>query len=311
MSLTEEQQAIRRTGVGASEIAGLVGMSPYVKPIDIFDRKVNGDHFAGNRHTERGEFFELPTAQWWAHRNGASLRTVGTLRHPKRPIIIATPDFIADLAGDELDLEVKVPGPRTWSQWGTPGTDEAPPMYVVQLQYTMAVTGHERGVIIAPIDGDLAEYPIRADAELQEMLMTAAEDFWREHVEPRRPPPPDASENYTAFLKRRFEEPRGPVRVADHEAELWARKLRIARREVAKWEEEEKLARQHLESIIGEADGVDGDGWSVRWSYVKGRAVIDYASLLADLSVPKETVERFTTRTPYRRFTCKFPEGEK
>lgn len=307
MSLTPQQLEMRRTGIGASEVAALVGLNPYARPIDVYSRKVDGEAFDGNRHTERGEWFERPTADWWAARNRATIRTVGTLRHPKRPIVLATPDFLATLeAGGELALEIKVPGPRTFAQWGVPGTDEAPPWYVAQVQYTLAVCGLDRGVIAAPIDGELAEYPIAADAELQGMLMDAAERFWRDHVEPRRPPPPDASDNYSAFLRRRFETSKGPVRRADAVSSEWAARFREARAERERWEEQEKLARQHLEAAIGDAEGIDGNGWSVRWPWVKGRTEVNWKALIEEAGVSRALVEKHTGQgKPYRRFTMK------
>src|SRR5688500_16450805 len=93
--LTDEQLKLRLTGVTGSEIAALVGMNPYVQPIEIWEGKMNPRPSLDNHHTLRGKFYERPTADWWAHLHGATLRETGTLVHPRNPIVIATPDFIA------------------------------------------------------------------------------------------------------------------------------------------------------------------------------------------------------------------------
>ena len=57
--LTDAQRAMRLTGVGASEVAAIVGESPYGGPLSVYLEKVDPEHgFAGNFATRRGHALE-------------------------------------------------------------------------------------------------------------------------------------------------------------------------------------------------------------------------------------------------------------
>lgn len=308
--LTPEQLAIRAKGIGGSEIGAIVGEHPYMRPIDVWRGKMGEKDEPDSFHLERGQFFERPTAEWYAHRHDAQLRTVGTLVHPSRPIVIATPDFLAKSSTVEIDLSIKVPGARTRHHWGAIGTDEAPPYAVVQVQWELLILeqlhGIRSAVIVAPLDGDLAEFPVLADAELQAGLVEAAERFWRDHVVTKRPPAPDASPAYTEWIKKRWPKSEGQTLFATDEAEGWAQRLRAARAARKRAEEDEGKAEQWLKAHIGDSDGIVGSDWSISYKSTKGRPSTDWKSLTAGLGIGSETIDRFTHRVPYRVFRPKF-----
>lgn len=309
--LTEEQLKLRLTGIGGSEIGALVDLHPYMKPIDVYASKVHPNREGDNFHTERGKFFERPTADWWAHRHEAALREVGTLIHPDHRVVLATPDFLArPTAGAELDLSVKCPGPRTRHHWGELGSDEVPPYAYAQVQWELAILeklhGITRAVVVAPLDGDLAEFPIDADRDLQDHLIGAAERFWRDHVAKRNPPPPDASKEYTEFIRKAFPESGPGLPQADAEALLAAQELRRAKMAKKVADEAEARARQVLEMKIGNGGGLVGPDWKITFKLTKGKPALDLAGLVAELKIPQSAIDRHTKRKPYKTFRATF-----
>src|SRR4051812_24779541 len=132
MTLTPDQLKMRLSGIGGSEIAVVVGISPYAGFIDVWAVKVEGRVFEGNAATRRGQILEPAVAAWYAEETGAQLREVGTIRHPTREIALATPDRIATLAGSERLVEIKTANLRQIDKWGEPGTDEVPAQYLAQ-----------------------------------------------------------------------------------------------------------------------------------------------------------------------------------
>lgn len=312
MPLTDEQLRLRLTGIGGSEIAAIVGEDPYKRPIDVCLAKWDPQPSEDTHHTERGKFFERPTADWWAHRHGAKLRETGTLIHPKHRIVLATPDFVAMRDGGELDLSVKVPGPRTLHRWGEPGTDEVPPYAYLQVQWELAILGDlhgiTRAVVVGPhgANGDLAEYPIEADRDLQDHLIGSAERFWKDHIEPKRPPPPDASEAFTGYIRKRFPESGAAFVKADAEACSAAQRLQKARAALVAAEREESTARQLLEMKIGNADGIEGPGWRISFKMTKGRPSTDWSKLCEGAGITQAVIDSFTSRTPFRQFRVSF-----
>lgn len=309
MGLSEAQKRLRLQIVGGSEIGSLLGLSRYGTPITVFASKrpdLALPESVDNHHTRRGTFLESGVAAWGAHDFKAELRQVGTLRHPSIAHIGCTPDYLATPDGSaEEDWSIKVPGPRAFEEWGESGTDEVPAYAYAQLQYELitvrALFGVERGRILAPVDGELRVYPVAADAEFQALCIEAVARFWT-FVERGTPPPPDASSGYDSYLKRRFPKDIGAVMPADDECERWARLYRDAREQLAVYERQEALARQHLETAIGDAQGMVGEGWKVSWRQSKGRAYTDWAAVCAEAQVPPAVVERHTRRAPIRAF---------
>jgi putative phage-type endonuclease len=96
MGLTPEQLELRRSGIGGSDIAAILGLSPYATPLDVFRSKVENYVQSDSWAFRRGRLLEPVVAQIYAEETGAMLREVGTLRHPDRSIVLATPDRIAD-----------------------------------------------------------------------------------------------------------------------------------------------------------------------------------------------------------------------
>ena len=316
MTLTDEQKKRRRLGIGGSEIAALVGAHKYMRPIDVYATKVEGREVEDNEHMERGRFFERPTAEWYAHRTGATLRETGTIVHPDNPLVICTPDFLAKAGGAEHDLSIKVPGPRTYGEWGEDGTDQAPDAYLLQVQWELIplqrLEGIAEAVIAAPVDGQLRRYPVKADLECQSWLIEAAERFWRNHVEPKRPPDPDASDNYSEFIRAKYPREDGPIIRADADAEQWAAELARARADLADAEGRETNARNWLMSIIGPAAGIEGEGWRIHYKTTKPARKVQWEALARHLGATDADIEGFTTPgKSYRTFRPTFKRGDK
>jgi putative phage-type endonuclease len=269
--LTDEQRAMRRTGIGGSEIAAVVGLDPYRTPLDVYLGKVEGYEEPDNAAMERGRFLEAGVAAWYAHRTGRVLMPCSTIRHPSTPVLLCTPDRIGMLDGHRpRDLSIKVPGPYVREQWGEAGTDEVPVAYAAQVQLELFILvalemSEPIADLAAPVDGDLRIYTLTADPELQAMLVEGAERFWRDHVEPRKPPPLDHTPSSARWLTRRFQRDTQPLRKATLEDEVLAAELQEALAVAAEATDRATLLEHHMRERIGETSGIEGAGWRVTW----------------------------------------------
>ncbi len=319
MSLTEEQLAMRLTGVGGSEVAAVCGLNPFAGPFDVYRAKVEGHVIEDNEHMERGRFFERPTAEWYAHRNGATLQEAGTLRHPKHSIVLATPDFLASLAGGRrLDLSIKVPGPNAQRLWGEPGTDECPMPAFVQVQWELfileALEGITEAVVAAPIFGELREFPVRADREFQGNLLEHVERFWADHIEPKKPPPIDGTAACSEWLRQRFEAHDGLILAADMETTLIASRLQAARLAQKKGAADEEEAKNLLIARMKDvgAEGMAGEGWKVSFRLAKGGVETDWKAVALACNAPEHIVQACTRiKQGSRRFVPTFSKESK
>lgn len=300
--LTEEQKKMRKTGVGGSEAPALLGLHPYLKPIDVWRSKLDPSYSVVETGPMlRGTFYEAPTADWFAYVHKASLREVGTIRHPREEIVICTPDRLATIRGEEIDLSIKVPGDYALEDWGADGSDEVPDYAHLQVQYELiplgVLYGIKRAVIAAPVRGELRTYPIEADADIQAGLLDAAKRFWRDHILTGTPPPPDASESYGEWLSARYVNGSAPPVPASPELARVVEDLRHLKAHRKELETQEQALRNRLLATIGDASGVEG---LCTYRITKGRASTNWAGVCAEAGVSPALIEKHTSRTPYR-----------
>lgn len=266
-TLTERQQAVRATGIGASEIAAVAGLHPTKRPIDVYAEKVGEvPPFEGNEDTRWGQRLERVVAEAWLEEHpGKSIFTPGTLRHREHAFAVASPDRIVVPEGRrardtwEQALEIKNVALYRAEGFGEEGTDEVPEHMLVQVQWQLEVADLPRGVLVPLIGGNrMRQYPIERDRELGAMLLEVAGRFWADHIEPRVPPRVDGSRSYATFLRKRFPAVTGPMLPPTPELEELVGLVREAKRAAKAAAAVEAEAANRLRATIGEAEGIEG-----------------------------------------------------
>jgi putative phage-type endonuclease len=311
--LTDEQQKLRATGVGGSEVSALLGLNPHRSAIDVWRRKVGeAEPDADNHHTERGRFLEPGLREWASHTLGEYFEPSTTMVHPEHRRVIATPDGVLREGGRVVEvLELKAPGPRTWHEWGT-GDDDAPLRYVVQTAQEMLVSGARRGRIGALIDGELRIYTIHRDSDLDKLLVERIEDFWTRYVETRTPPPVDGSQSSREWLTARYPTSTREMVPANRELTELVERLAATEAVYKTAESERELLQQQIKAALGDAYGVEVPGvGKVTYGATKGKTTTDYKGLVESLGVPDETIAQFTrTGKGHRTFRLWPAKGE-
>jgi predicted phage-related endonuclease len=261
LGLSEKQQQIRLSGVGASEVFDVLngGIATYARKVG------DAEPFEGNTLTEFGHRIERVIGEAWAERHpGLRLYTPGTLRHPEHEWALASPDRVVATPGhgrparaDWLSLlEIKTVffAGREFGE----GADEIPERYLVQVAWQHEVADIEDATLVALVNGDYREYPIARDRELGGMLLDVVGRFWRDNVLARVPPPVDGSAAYTAFLRRRHPEDAAPPLPATPALRDLVAKLNEAKEAAKKAKEAESLAGNLLRAALGDATGIEG-----------------------------------------------------
>lgn len=266
MSLTAEQKALRRSGIGSSEIGSILGVSRW-PVINVWRSKLMPDlDEPETEDQKRGRILEPAVAQWYAEETGARLEEPGTLRHPAKTLVLATPDRIAHLNGARRTVELKT---AVWTQqgeWGDAGTDQVPMGYLVQVNWEMACTGDAEADLAVLIGGhDFRIYHLTRDDELLGMAFEAAEKWWRNHVVTQRPPDVDGSRAYSDFLAARYPREQKPMLAATPEVEKLMGEIRALEAHVGTSEAALALAKNKLRDLISDAEGIVGNGWQVTW----------------------------------------------
>lgn len=177
MNAREDWLMARRSGIGGSDVAAILGLSKWKTPYSVWQDKVGqGVEIEDNAPMKWGRALEPVIRQEYAEATGrVVLQPTDMLRHPKYEFMLANLDGMTE---DRRVVEIKTA--RSAQGWGEPGSDQVPQDYMFQVQHYMAVTGFEVADVAVLIGGsDFRLYEVPADAELQEMMIDAESRFWQ------------------------------------------------------------------------------------------------------------------------------------
>lgn len=179
----------RRTGLGGSDAAAALGISPWQTPYELWESKVG--LAPPQEETEPmlwGKLLEDVIRQEYARRTGMQVTYRKELiRCPTRPWQFVHLDGEVGAEGRAI-LEVKTA--RLGIGWGEPDTDEIPLHYLLQVHHALSVTAAEVCDVAVLIGGsDFRLYQVSRDIEIEQHLIEGEAAFW-ETVTKREPPPP-------------------------------------------------------------------------------------------------------------------------
>lgn len=174
----EEWLKAREEGIGASEVAAILGISPWETPFSLYLKKTHQvPPTEENDAMRRGHYLEDAVVQWWMHETGEQVIKASAADiiyvHPEFPYMRVTPDRI--VKGRKKILEVK----STAIQMG----ETIPDYYLAQVTYQMYVTGIHQAELIY-IQGGLTfgRFIVDYDEEFAEFIAAKVTEFWNENV---------------------------------------------------------------------------------------------------------------------------------
>lgn len=156
-----EWHAARATGIGGSEVAAVMGLSPWTSTFTLWHRKA-GLHEGDQETTpsmEWGNRLEPVVADKFADEHpGWRVRKTGTWRSKARPWQLANPDrLLTTDQGEREVLEVKTAALPIG--WGAPGSGIIPIHYRCQTLWYLDVFGYQRCHVAVLIgNSDYREY---------------------------------------------------------------------------------------------------------------------------------------------------------
>lgn len=305
---------LRKKGITGSEIAAVVGLSPYKSPHDVWAEKIGLEdpQELGGENIERGIYLEPSLIRWTAERVKLTPRHAGTMQSEKHPLIIATPDAILHSASgtpkskDDIDFnvkltpvsvcEVKAPGPRTSSHWTDPTekADGIPDYYYPQVCWEMAAAGLEKAVVGALVGGSLWVYEIQQNQELLEVLTEAAEAFWENHILKEVPPLVERPQD-TKWIKA-WNKKQSTDELLRLDGDIERRIAAIARdyagihAQIKTLEDQEKTLYGQIIEAIGGRLGIAGNGWKATYKQAKAGSKLDPTALIQITGATPEQV---------------------
>ena len=197
-----EWLALRKEGIGASEAAVAVGVSPWKSPMRLFLEKTGAiePEVVDSEAVYWGQKLEASILSRFQELHpDAELRpTKALLRSKEFPFMLATPDSMGTYKGEKAVIEVKSTGHYGAAQWEG---DEVPINYVLQGAHQLAVTGYALVIYPVLIAGQrYVERIIERDDSLIESLIEKELEF-TENVKANIPPEWDGTSAGWDLLK--------------------------------------------------------------------------------------------------------------
>lgn len=293
----------RRSGIGGSDVAAVMGLSRFKTPLQVWNQKVNAPMpTQDNEAMAIGRALEPFVLDMYERVTGVKLtRNPETMRHAKYPFIIANLD--AYVPGLVVEAKTAFDG----RDWGEEGTDEIPPDYYCQTQHYMLVTGYPVADVPVFLRGEHSNafrvYNVAADEQFQQRMIAACIDFWG-LVESRTPPAPVTFEEMAQNWHHQAQETPHIIREANGDDIEDLSRLKTCKMHIATLEEEAERLTRCIQSRMRNADTLIMDGKTLAtWKAHEGRKVFDGKRFEADHPDMAEQYRK--TAKPYRTFLVK------
>jgi putative phage-type endonuclease len=319
----DEWLADRRSGIGGSDIAAILGLSPWKTAVDVWIDKTgqSTEDAIGNAEAVRwGTLLEDVVAREYSERMYRTVQRVNRiLRHPlyewaigniDRAIVapksrVRVADDGGTLLGADGLLEVKTASAYKAGDWGRDGDDDAVPVYYqAQVMWYLGITGQTWADVAALIGGQrMVIRRIHRDDETIAAMLDRAFDFWYRHVLTRKPPEPSTAKDVESL----FPSDNGEAIEATDDLLAAYNAAREAKSRIAQAEADYEEAAERIKLALGERSALTLNGKPlVTWKAAKTTRRTDWKEVAAALNAPAEVIAAHTTETPgSRRFLIK------
>lgn len=297
--LSAEQHAIRNKGIGSSDAAPALGLSPWKSRAQLWLEKtgrVQPEDIGGKDIVHFGNVLEDVVAQEYARRNHRRVQRRNTPY--TRDFMVANIDRLIVAANDEPTaiLECKTADKYTAGKW-----DSVPEHYRLQVEHQLVAADKHEAVLAVLIGGNQYEdFEIQRNARMSELLYRGEAEFWK-YVETDTMPRAITAEEVA--LLHPYDN--GESIVATPELVEFHRELLAIRAEVKDAEERLEQAKDAIKLALGPNAnvivGLDGKPL-VTWKTSKDRARTNWEAVSSEFRsfVPDEEaclIEARHTRT--------------
>ena len=265
----------RRLSVGASEVAAIMGLSPYDTALDVYLHKQGVDKHFDPVLSYSGHASETVVEGWIREFSGLNIDPLPGFmaRSTEWPFLHASFDRVTE--GPFLTIQIKTAAQYAGHHW-----DEGIPTSIrVQVQTEMAVAGTPRALVVVWIGG--REYrtywEARDDRFILEHLIPTVQQFWDGNVRAGVPPLPSTLAEVNAIETRTAE--------SDLSGEAFdiLERITVLNSDIQTQSEERDALKVALGQYVGAADTLMFEGRKVAtWKSQKGRMGFDKAGFAAE-----------------------------
>lgn len=297
----------RQKGIGGSDAAAIVGLSPNKTAFSLWADKTgrtaqkeiplqdeNGK--ITNEFLYWGREQEELVARRFALETGKRVIKRGLLQSVEYPFMLASIDRA--IVGENAGLECKTTAGWNDDQWSG---DEIPAAYIVQCLHYMLVTGFDRFYVACLIGGNKYVCKCLERVELAgelEALAKAEEDFYNNYILNDTPPPVDGSKATTDTIKA-ITSKVATVEAFTLDADFndLCKEIKALDAEIKLLQEKQEGLKNQLKLALNEAEKATTENYKISYTE-RMKSGIDSKKLKAELP---EVAAKYATLTSYRQ----------
>lgn len=296
---------IRKSGIGSSEVATIVGLNPFETPYQLWRRKLGMD--APKEETfamKAGHYLEDAVSLFWHDATGREVikRSTGDwlIRSNERPYIQVSPDRTYWLDGKHNDSNKGILECKTTQR--AIDEDDLPKHWFCQVQYQLGGAELTQGSIAWLTQGrdfgykDLAFVP-----EFYEWLVCEVDKFWTDNILGKQEP--SAISVQDVLIKYNKHTDGKVIEVAEDIYHTY-NNLKIVKDEIAALEQKKTEFEDRIKMCFGDAEAISYGGQTLAtWKASKDSEKFDAKAFQA---ANPELAKEFTKSVPgTRRFLLK------
>ena len=186
----------RRRGIGGSDAAAILGISPFATARDLYYDKLKIVPFESNWVAKKmGHLLEDLVAEIFHVKTGYRIYQIKKMfYHPVHTFMLADIDYFAELPGGRTAiLEIKTTNYNAKDHWWSEDGQEIVPLnYEAQGRHYMAVMNIDEVFYCCLYGNNEDEVIIRhidRDRDYEAELIALERDFWENHILTGMPPP--------------------------------------------------------------------------------------------------------------------------
>lgn len=290
---------LRRQGMGGSDQAPRLGISPFTTPLQLQKEKLGEGETSESDAMWFGTVMEGPLADRFEAETGLRLRRSNqTKKHKRFPHCFAHIDRKVEGAPEFVEI-------KTTSKSEDWEDGDVPPYYLAQVQHYLEVTGYERAHAYVLFRHSLKtkHIVVERDKALGEDLCAGAHEWYERHVVNREPVAPINAED----VRLLYQKSNGQSIEADGELIELLKQLREIKAQQDGIEELREPIVARIQELLGENEAaVYGGKPLVTWKSSDSQRV-DISRLRKERP---DVAAEFVKTTQSRRFLPKWPRLE-
>lgn len=267
----------RAKGIGGSNVASVLGISPYVSPYQLWlekTRRVQPEDISGKFHVLRGVQAEPIARALFEEQTGMRFEPKSWV-HPEKPWRRANDDGYNKDFGAVIEIKT-----MSKQKHADVANGIIPEYYLCQLQYNMSLANANIGYFISysPEQKTLYSVTVQPDLEYQQKIFEAVDSFWLNHVV-ADVPPELTDEDFVSCIDPDFEAASEEYKKLKTEMKLLQEKL--------------DMVETVLHGFLGNNSGIKQNGLTISRVVRKGN--IEYGRIEALKGIDLEPYRKPST----------------